>query len=203
MSAPWFAISLLLFPAITLIAIVIEALFYRAEWTTLLNAPAAHLAAPLSILPFAVGVFLFGPLPEELGWRGYALDHLQSRYSALGASLILGTAWSLWHLPTYLIAGTFQNSIGLGSPLFWLFSLGMLPQSILMTWIYNNTRRSTLSAIIFHFSINFSGEFFDPSNPARLYQLLLTLLAAGLVGWLAGPNKLVKSKRNHYGPTRE
>lgn len=30
-------------------------------------------------MPFALNTFLFGPVPEELGRRGYALDGLQSR----------------------------------------------------------------------------------------------------------------------------
>lgn len=41
-----------------------------------------------------------------------------------------------------------------------------------------NTNRSTLSAILFHFSINFSGEFLTPPEQAKLYQLLLTGLMA-------------------------
>jgi membrane protease YdiL (CAAX protease family) len=153
------------------------------------STPIAQLQAPLTLLPFVLVVFFFGPLPEEMGWRGYALDQLQARHSPLVASLILGSAWSLWHLPMYLIEGTFQHGMGLGSPLFWIFSLGMLPQSILMAWIYNNTRRSTLSAALFHFAINFSGEFFEPTTLTRAYQLILTTLLAIVVTWVWDSNR--------------
>ena len=46
-------------------------------------------AAPWTILPFALSIILVGPL-EEFGWRGYVLDRLQDRWSALTSSLILG-----------------------------------------------------------------------------------------------------------------
>ncbi len=106
---------------------------------------------PLTILPFAAFILLFGPLPEELGWRGYALDRLQAKWNALASSLVLGTAWSLWHLPLFFIEDTYQNGLGLGTLPFRLFMMAMLPETILMTWIYNHNRRSTLSAVIFQF----------------------------------------------------
>ena len=42
---------------------------------------------------FLVALVLNGPLPEELGWRGYALPCPQQGRSALAASLILGLVW--------------------------------------------------------------------------------------------------------------
>lgn len=34
-----------------------------------------------------------GPLGEELGWRGYALNELQKKYSPLKSFLIIGLLW--------------------------------------------------------------------------------------------------------------
>jgi membrane protease YdiL (CAAX protease family) len=41
---------------------------------------------------------------EEVGWRGFALPHLQARHTAFTATWIVGTLWALWHLPIFFWA---------------------------------------------------------------------------------------------------
>ncbi len=114
---------------------------------------AAEFAAdPVSLLPYAVFMVIFGPLPEELGWRGYALDGLQARWNALWASLILGFFWAVWHVPMFVMVGTYQAELGVLTLPFWEFMFGATVVSVLYTWIYNNTGRSILGAVLFHFS---------------------------------------------------
>ena len=102
------------------------------------------LGLPLLALPF-------GPLGEELGWRGYALPALQSRHTALTSSVILGVVWTFWHLPAFwapsgtLISG---SPVTVGAVAFYLvFTIGL---TILMTWIFNNTNGSLPLAVLFH-----------------------------------------------------
>lgn len=132
----------------------------------------------LNLIPLALFLLIFGPLPEELAWRGYALDRLQARKSALVSSLILGSLWTIWHLPLFWIQGSYQNSLGIGTPTFWLFMLDKIPQSVIMTWVYNNNRRSTLSAILIHFMVNYIGELFDLTRQAEAYQVFLWWVSA-------------------------
>ncbi len=89
-------------------------------------------AMRLTIIP-AFLTILVTPLLEELGWRGYALDRLQSRWSALVSSLILSIIWALWHLPLSFINGTFQSSLSIGSLGFWTFILGFIPLTLAFT----------------------------------------------------------------------
>jgi membrane protease YdiL (CAAX protease family) len=70
------------------------------------------LSNPLSLLPFAMFLLVFGPLPEEMAWRGYALDGLQAKWNAFMASLILGVAWTIWHLPLFWIELEFRQIVG-------------------------------------------------------------------------------------------
>jgi membrane protease YdiL (CAAX protease family) len=189
-SVGWYAVILLSIPVLTFLAILLDLLTggSGAQFETV----ARFLAQPWTILPFAAFMLIFGPLPEELGWRGYVLDHLQAKGSALASSLVLGTAWPLWHLPMFFIEGTYQNGLGFGTLPFWLYMIAMIPESILMTWIYNNNRRSTLSAVLFHFTINFTGELFAVTERAEFYQVLLLVVAAIAVTIVWGPKTLTR-----------
>ncbi len=180
----WYAITLLTMPLLSLLAALLDVMLGGGGGipTGLLR----FLPRPLSIVPFAIFMLLFGPLPEELAWRGYGLDRLRERQSPLVASLILGAVWTVWHLPLFFIRSTYQRGLGLGTQRFWLYMLDKMPQSVLMTWIYNNTRRSTLSAILFHFTVNFVGELFDLAPQAELFYIALWYVAAGLVAALWG-----------------
>jgi len=52
-----------------------------------------------------------GPIAEEMGWRGFALPRLQTKYNALVSSLILGVIWTCWHIPYFYVTGATQMSI--------------------------------------------------------------------------------------------
>jgi membrane protease YdiL (CAAX protease family) len=157
-----------------------------------LEAAERFVQQPWMFVPFAVFTLVFGPLPEELAWRGYALDGLQGKWSALTSSLILGVAWTVWHLPLFFIQGSYQYGLGLGTARFWLYMMDKVPQSVLMTWIYNNNRRSTLSAILFHFTVNLIGELFGLTLRAEAIYILLWIVAAVGVAVLWGPERLAR-----------
>ncbi len=93
----------------------------------------------------------FGPLGEELGWRGYVLPLLQRRHSALLSAMIIGVAWTFWHVPLFWApAGTTLSG---GAVTLWAVSkylLAIVAASILMTWVFNNSRGSLLLAVAFH-----------------------------------------------------
>jgi len=106
---------------------------------------------PGSLFLAQLGIFLplliLGPLSEEIGWRGYALGRLQTRWNALISSLIIGLVWALWHLPLFLMVGTSQHELGFP---FISFMVGIMANSVFYTVLYNNTKQSLWSAILFH-----------------------------------------------------
>jgi membrane protease YdiL (CAAX protease family) len=186
---PWWAAALLLHPALVALAFGVD--IWLGGSLPPLDPQARSLPAVLSLLFF---VFWFGPFPEELGWRGFALDRLQARMTALSASLVLGSVWALWHVPLFFVPGSFQAGLGLGSPRFWIFLFSMVPLSVLMTWVYNNTDRSTLSAVLIHYSGNLSGALLAKSDRVAALELAFLSLAAVFVtlGW--GPRRLTRGR---------
>jgi membrane protease YdiL (CAAX protease family) len=112
------------------------------------------LLSPGLMLQLVVANLIVSGFSEELGWRGYALDPLQNKWSALKASLVLGLVHGFWHTPLFLISGITQGEMGLFSIDYFLFLLVGIAGAVPMTWIYNNTGCSILAAVLLHFFTN-------------------------------------------------
>lgn len=155
----WYAIIILIAPVCSVLAIltgfVIKGKIHSVDTAV------SYVTHPLTIIPFAMVTMIYGPLPEELGWRGYALDRLQRKWNALSSSLVLGVIWAVWHMPIFFMRGSLLSEVlPLWSTQFWVsMGPGILAIAVIMIWIYNNTQRSTLAAILFHFMMNFTLEF--------------------------------------------
>jgi membrane protease YdiL (CAAX protease family) len=136
-------------------------------------------AGRVSVLDFVVFVLVVG---EELGWRGYALPLLLEKRSAVTASLILGVIWGVWHLPTFVIPGTPQYGLPFAA-----FLLLTIEYSILMTWVFLNTRASVLIATLFHGAINLSQGFFlgGIEGASRYWLLSIVYGVAALIAAFA------------------
>jgi len=189
----WHLVIWLTFPVVNAIAILLGVLTGSSlpGFETARNL----LSEPWRILPLAIFVLIYGPLPEELGWRGYALDGLQARHNALASSLILGVMWALWHVPLFFMKGQWQHDVlKFGTLDFWTFIFSPIFLSILFTWIYNNTNRSTLSAILFHFMCNFSGNLIPLTKQGRLYSLILIIVLSIVVILIFGPKTLIHNR---------
>lgn len=192
--ARWYAVIFLLYPSLHVLAIVLTGLG-AGEWASW-EGLARYAANPLSIIPYLFFMLVFGPLPEELGWRGYALGGLQQKHNALASSLLLGIVWAVWHLPLFFMQGTYQAGIGIDGIAFFEYMIAILANSILLTWVYNNTKGSTLSAVLLHFVINLSGEIFEYSAFTGTLQTFLVVLTAVAVVFFWGPRSL---RRNSAG----
>ena len=135
----------------------------------------------LSVLPVFL---LFGPLGEEMGWRGYALPRLQSRFGALAASLLIGVAWAAWHLPLFFDPTSSYAQLALP-----VFVARMVGLALLFTWLVNRTGGSLFFPMLLHSVINASGQIWaavpDPGSDAYQEVLLTAAVWAAALAVIA------------------
>jgi membrane protease YdiL (CAAX protease family) len=144
------------------------------------------------LLPWQSSAFL-----EEIGFRGYALEKLQNKMGPLAGTLILGAFFGVWLLPEFFQPGSFQYSMG-GSQFYPWFILTEIGWSILMTWAYNNTNKSSLIAgYLFHTAFNTWSLVLltnaIPGEPPAAFDTTLFIVASVVVA-LAGVVVLVATK---------
>jgi len=163
----------------------------------LLGGPALSLGMPLvgAAVFLAFSIFPGSALGEEIGWRGYVLPRLQTRMSALSASLFLAPIWALWHLPLWLTGDPVKT------PTFYVpFFLAVFPLSILLTSVYNSTGGSLLMVVLLHATANFPVTMVidelgtRATVPVLLYWGLMAVAAIVVVIW-AGPEHLSRKRK--------
>lgn len=143
---------------------------------------------PWMIAPVFATYFLTGGGNEEWGWRGYALDRLQSRLDPTVASIVLGLIWGCWHIPLFFIEGTGQYHMSL-----LVFVVAAPGTSILHTWVYNKTGRNLLAAWLLHAALGTAWEVFpivqaqvEGYQRVYIYDLVAAVVIALLVVVIGG-----------------
>ncbi|WP_254764950.1 CPBP family intramembrane glutamic endopeptidase [Natrinema marinum] len=186
-----------LLPALCLAPAVVAASLAVAALTG--TVPSFPWAGNPIVLPvaFAFILFLGGPVQEEFGWRGYLLDPLQDRLTAVGGGVAVGLVWAVWHLPLFFVP---SETLYYREP-FLGFAVSITLLSVLMTWVYNNTNASLLPALLFHTSFNWAQGMFPilESDPASLAFVALFGATTLAVVWYWGPRRLVRSRDGAIG----
>jgi membrane protease YdiL (CAAX protease family) len=106
---------------------------------------------------YFVLVFIGVGLPEELGWRGFALPRLQARFGPLTGSVVLGVLWAAWHLAFFLTpdhgGGPHADPVGVVLT-FLVFTVMVTAMSIVFTYLYNRSGGSVFAAALLHAAID-------------------------------------------------
>ena len=181
-------ISLILIPGLTFFSLLLASLPLGFNPIDLLEYKKYGFLFTEILITFFIG----GPFQEEFGWRGYALDLLQSKWNALESSIILGGIWSTWHFPLFFIIDTPQANQS-----FINFTISIISVSVIFTWLYNSTDGSILVAMIFHTSINVSYLVFLPKISSSSNLIFTIFLDATIICILFsyGHKKLNKLNR--------
>ena len=166
-----------------------------------------QLKLQLSIVPMYIIFFIVAGLGQELGWTGFLLPRLHTRFSALLSGLIRATFVIVWHIPLLIFTHAqpdviqyFPYGAWILQKGFWITFLAMallsLPWSILFTWLFNNTKGSLLLVAVFHGSeiwlvYLISGMGIDPKNLDNLWGYgIVMILSVITIIILTGPENL-------------
>lgn len=139
------------------------------DWASLPGGLPGYLAS------VAITAVLFGGM-EEPGWRGYALPLLQDRHGSVAATMLLGLAWGIWHVPLYGPAGFIVP----------------LVLAFFYTWLYNRTG-SVLLCILLH------GSFTAAQDGLLLTEDSFTVDLTILAFYLLGAATLLALSRGRLG----
>ena len=156
--------------------------------------------------PFLFVLIFFGggPLGEEIGWRGFALPRMQSRFGPLKATLLLGVLWTFWHFPEFFSSaqlggpGTGLSAFYIHLPIFLLMVVAI---AIIMTWVFNHTGGSVFIAILLHASFDTFASSVQPLFSIPIVSGTNLPIALGMVV-LAIPILILTRGKLGYQPNR-
>jgi membrane protease YdiL (CAAX protease family) len=143
-SGRWLVAAIAIYPGLLVAAGLIYNLLYPTAAISLMPLDIGTLIANIIFLTIAA-------LGEEIGWRGVALPSLQKKNSPLNSSLILGLLWSVWHLPFWILLGVLAQ---FGPVYFVMNFIFIIPTTLFITWMFNQTKGSLFYPVLFHLVFN-------------------------------------------------
>lgn len=121
---------------------------------------------------YGFALLFFGPIPEELGWRGVLFNDL-NKISFKKAQIYMMLIWLVWHLPLFFIIGTYQNNLGIISLGFLFFCLNIALQSFIMGYLFLIGKKNILLPILFHYFVNLFGEMLNRNIVSEIVNIVI------------------------------
>ena len=155
--------------------------------------PTLNVWEGIKSIPFWVLVALpFGPMGEELGWRGFLLPKLLETHSAFKSTFLVGLAWGFWHLASFTFPGAaIPSFMDVNFLSILIFISYTITSSFIFTFLYFKTKASVLIAILLHAffnaSANVSTSAFGESENVQHSTLIYCtsiLIIGGMGIWL-------------------
>ncbi len=183
----WRANGLWLFVAMILPALLLladDGIARALGWSA--SAPMGQ-TTPAVALSALVVALLSNPW-EEVGWRGFALPRLQSRYTAFTATLIVGTLWALWHVPLFFWADNPMSHYPFG-----VWFVSTVANAFVYTWLFNSTGGSVTAVAVYHVANNTYGPIIGSGSV--LSNGIVNVVVAAVVVTVFGVSHLSRNER--------
>jgi len=138
-STPWLAVAALT-PAVATASAVAAARF----------AGDGAAFTPFQAIPVAIGMqIITGAVGEEVGWRGFLLPRLRKHYGPVTAAWVMGSLWSVWHVPAWFVPWLPHRTFPLASTLIMTACFG-----VFMAFVFYRAGESVIATILAHLSLN-------------------------------------------------
>lgn len=107
-----------------------------------------------------------GPLCEEFGWRGWLQPALERRMALVPAALVVGVAWTLWHVPVFYDHVFSDPQVTAG------YTIWVLAWSVVLAFVTRWAGGNVLPAVVTHLCLNTQADMFSALVPALDGSLL-------------------------------
>jgi len=147
--------------------------------------PATVVARAGGLLPVLVLALFAGPLSEEFGWRGVLQPALRRSLPPVWTAAVVGVAWALWHAPLFLIAGSYQASMGLLSVGAAVFFANLVASAALYWFVSERLHGGVPAAVLLHLTANAAVNLLvvRSDHTAAMQMAVVVVLAALALGY--------------------
>lgn len=176
--------------------IIIPVLFYCISYFTSLtyyneSINTQWLQATKNIMLWFLLALPFGPMGEELGWRGFMLPQLLKSHSVIKSTVLVGLAWGIWHMASFTFPGAaIPSFMEVNVWTIGFYFMNTIALSMIFTYVYLKGNGSVFHAILLHAFFNASanvaadliGE--TQNTSALVLSYVVNIILAGIVGYL-------------------
>ena len=128
-------------------------------------------------IPIAVAVQLItGAVGEELGWRGFLLPRLATRFGETGAGWVMALLWSLWHVPAYFMPGMPHQTMPMFASL-----LSVVLFGVFLAFVFTRAGQSVLPTIVAHLALNVASSVGGVRLSSPVYWWVLDAVFGSVV----------------------
>ncbi len=172
----WALLALAFSPLLMLLTMGISSLLGREPFSFPRFPVTSMALVGLIMVKFLYQWFFFNATGEEAGWRGFAQRRMQSKISPLGALLMVGFFWPIWHFFLWQAEGSPVFSLQ-----YWIGQyLVIMMSSVFIVWFYNRSKGSILVAGVAHASANTSSFIFQNLDLTVL-SITMAVVVLGMI----------------------
>jgi membrane protease YdiL (CAAX protease family) len=169
-------IMLLLAPFVMVVSILLSLLFGKsAAQFTLTPQGSFSMGVPVMFIMILI------PTLEEMGWKGYGVDSLRSRFNLFYTSLWFGALWSLWHAPMFFIKNTYMNGLLSNGVYTANYFVSIFALAFIINWLFYKNNRSIIACALFHIIVDISAEIFAVEQFTKCIDTAVLILVAALL----------------------